>query len=97
MAEEKKKAEEERRKVEEAEEEDEDKDEEEDEEKKRADEVDAETRRKVLEWEAEMVRLREELTAAAKAARVESPTKGVSREKACLNCRSRELVCSRPR
>ena len=47
-----------------------------------------------MEWEAERVRLRGE--AAAKAVRAESPIKGVSGEKACYNCRSRELICARP-
>ena len=40
--------------------------------------------------------MREETAAAAKAARVDIPMNGVSREKACFNCRSWELVCSRP-
>ena len=48
----------------------------------------------MVEWEAETARLREE--AAAKAGRAESPIKGVSGEKACFNCRSRELICARP-
>ena len=54
------------------------------------DEEDEETRRKVVEWEAETARLRGE------AGRAESPIKGVSGEKACFNCRSRELICARP-
>ena len=93
MAEEKEKAEEVQRKAEE-ENEDEDDDEEEDEEKRKADEEDEEMWRKVIEWEAEMARLRGEV--AAKAVRAGSPIKGVSGEKACFNCRSRELICARP-
>ena len=69
-------------------------DDEEDEEKRKADEEDEETRRKVMEWGAETARLRGE--AAAKAVRAESPIKRVSGEKACFNCRSRELICARP-